>query len=642
MKRRLVLHDGSHGKVASQVGKVVVHLSAVPADCDIEWHSISVLVRDVASLQGLTARLRSCGRTRRFQVSLKSQAPSTLLHCPAGLVDGRNVLEASFLLGEESTLLNVRLAWQAPGWAILASCTAGSVHQHTWGISGLRLGASSGDAGTWLGLARHADVLERLDAAPADPNNPGPVPKLDVLIGSGADADLSREVVRPRQSDGEERVGGLRDGDGHLPLPECRIFNPIGWNPRPQGGLAYTGAAPQGGISIEDASGVRLDHPFRSLGERTVGKLRPYSALVDRGSAHRDLVSRADFLMRALSSGIRVVAPDRRELVGCLPENLLSYIEEDYVEIDSEEGSRRLIGQVRESHRCLTARGEAFRSLRTGNMSEESVSVVLATKRPDFVEHALRNFMAQTWPNKELVLGLHGFAMSDLASSTAAEASRLGQVREFNEDVVFGEMLQELSAIADGVIIAKMDDDDWYAPPHLEDLVYALRFSGAQLVGSPVQFVYLHSADMTVQRGEEFMYKYGGHPGGPTFMLPKAVLAEAGGWPLTRRAVDTGLNQKVVEVGGSVFQSHGRNFLFNKRSSGHTWKASTEYFLRSARRMSPGLYFPIGFGGLYHREEEMTSMATRLPGGRGGLVKTEVMPRASAPDVSSLYRQRIG
>ena len=53
------------------------------------------------------------------------------------------------------------------------------------------------------------------------------------------------------------------------------------------------------------------------------------------------------------------------------------------------------------------------------------------------------------------------------------------------EDAVFGDVLNAAVEAADGDLVLKMDDDDWYAPDFVADLLRARAYSGAELVGPP-------------------------------------------------------------------------------------------------------------------------------------------------------------
>ena len=49
-------------------------------------------------------------------------------------------------------------------------------------------------------------------------------------------------------------------------------------------------------------------------------------------------------------------------------------------------------------------------------------------------------------------------------------------------------------------LLSKVDDDDWYGPDHIWDLVLAREVSGAALVGKGSEFVSLASSEATIRR----------------------------------------------------------------------------------------------------------------------------------------------
>src|SRR3546814_4160503 len=90
---------------------------------------------------------------------------------------------------------------------------------------------------------------------------------------------------------------------------------------------------------------------------------------------------------------------------------------------------------------------------------------------------------------------------------------------------------------ADGDVLLKMDDDDWYAPDVVADLLRARAYSGAELVGMPAEFHYLAPRDLTVKRGHPTEV-YARFVAGGTMMVDREVLREVGGFRSVRKYVD--------------------------------------------------------------------------------------------------------
>ena len=217
---------------------------------------------------------------------------------------------------------------------------------------------------------------------------------------------------------------------------------------------------------------------------------------------------------------------------------------------------------------------------------ETSVSVLLASRRPDKLASAFAQLGRQSWKATEVVLVLHGVDPG-LPEVQRAVRSYPGQVtvRAVPADTIFGDALNVGVEAAAGDLVSKMDDDDWYGEHHLRDLVRAREFSGATLVGSQVEFVYLETLDITTRRppaGEQ----YTDHVAGGTMTISRAALRELGGWRPVHRAVDRCLLQAVQAAGGLVYRAHGQNYLMHRHSGadahgGHTWNPDDSVFLQS-------------------------------------------------------------
>ena len=126
------------------------------------------------------------------------------------------------------------------------------------------------------------------------------------------------------------------------------------------------------------------------------------------------------------------------------------------------------------------------------------VSVLLATRRPALLAHAVANVSLQRYPHLELVLALHGPGF-DPEAALAGFAHPV-KVLRLDAERPLGSVLGAASAAASGPLLTKMDDDDIYGPEHLWDLVLAHEYSGAALVGKFPATVYLPRLDRTVRQ----------------------------------------------------------------------------------------------------------------------------------------------
>lgn len=219
------------------------------------------------------------------------------------------------------------------------------------------------------------------------------------------------------------------------------------------------------------------------------------------------------------------------------------------------------------------------------------VSVLLATRRPEMIDHAVGMIRRQHGVDVQLVVGLHGSGWpasteEHLATSWPGDLA----VERPSSDIALGAVLNRLLACADGTFVSKWDDDDWYGEHHLMDLVRAHADSGATLVGKAAEFVFLESADRTVRRPAWGARTFTGNLAGGTLLLRADDLRAVHGFPETPRSVDRGLIAAVGAAGGAVYRTHGLQFVLRRSTrSHHTWDIDDDYFIDGAVDSRPGL-----------------------------------------------------
>ena len=236
---------------------------------------------------------------------------------------------------------------------------------------------------------------------------------------------------------------------------------------------------------------------------------------------------------------------------------------------------------------ALVRRGRAA-GLEFGD--EPTASILLVTARADFLEHALAQVRAQTYRPLQLVLAAHGDA--PVPAIARVDRASLGDIdlvtRQIPENAPLGAVLNAAAESADGTVITKMDDDDWYGPDHVADCVEALRRSGAPLAGKGAEFIYLAAHNLTIRRAIS-SERFSDTISGATLTLHREDLLDLGGFAPQRRAVDRRLIDAVERTGERPYRTHGLQFVVNRHGGHTTWTAGTDYFLARAHRQWPGL-----------------------------------------------------
>jgi hypothetical protein len=211
----------------------------------------------------------------------------------------------------------------------------------------------------------------------------------------------------------------------------------------------------------------------------------------------------------------------------------------------------------------------------------------MATRRPDLLEHALGQVARQRGVERlELVLAPHGFEVDRGRLAELAGRATVQQVA-MPEDALFGDVLHAAATVASGDVVMKMDDDDWYAPDAVADLLLARGYSGAELVGMPDDVYYVEPGDETLRLGQRSEV-YRQFVAGGTLMLDRGLLHEVGGFRSVRRHVDAQLIAAVRAAGGATYRTHGLGYVLRRTDSGHTWQADLDDLRSRAAQRWPG------------------------------------------------------
>ncbi len=220
----------------------------------------------------------------------------------------------------------------------------------------------------------------------------------------------------------------------------------------------------------------------------------------------------------------------------------------------------------------------------------DELTVLLATRRPGELIGACRRIAGQTYAHTNVIIGLHGDGWDDDAEGQVhAILGDRSTTRRFASSVVFGEVLSVMTTAATTDLVTKWDDDDFYGADHIEDLVRAYHFSGADVVGKGSEFVHLASSDETVRRFSVGAEEYSPIVAGGTLLTSRAWLEEVGGWPRTANRVDSGLIRATGAAGGSTYRTHGFQYVLRRGSAEHTWGSDEDHFRASATERRPGL-----------------------------------------------------
>jgi hypothetical protein len=286
-------------------------------------------------------------------------------------------------------------------------------------------------------------------------------------------------------------------------------------------------------------------------------------------------------LVRLAAAGVPLTATSAPAWVP--PELATLLTDRDWL-APSPDGMRSVADLRREEHsvrlRRLTHRVPASRA--------PQISVVMSTRRPDMVAGALAQMARQREVGIEILLGLHGIPFERVRPAVESCPLPVTWI-EASAATPFGEVLNEAAAPAAGDYLAKWDDDDWYGPDHLADLVMAASYSGADIVGAAGEFFYLEPLHATIRRttfasGAAYPSEvFSEHVAGGTILASRAIFRDIGGFPAQPSAVDRDFLKAAHEGGATIYRTHGLGYVLRRAlSEQHTWQLPLAHFLKVA------------------------------------------------------------
>jgi hypothetical protein len=260
------------------------------------------------------------------------------------------------------------------------------------------------------------------------------------------------------------------------PLDEM-LVNPVGFTRRPTVGVADLRAVPSSRhlLQVDGVPDTDVD-TRRGPGDATVARLRDLKGvhLTWEGGdgPHAYCRTVAGLAMAGVPLTADFVPPWARALLDPTVSSLLE------TKPDLDEVLEREVHSVRLRRAALGTHGA--RAWRRGLAPEgplsrrARVSVLLATRRPDHLAHLLRQVGRQHGVELELLLATHGFTADPSVVAAFTESSGF-TVDAFPVPATesFGRLLNAAADRATGDVLLKMDDDDWYGPDFVSDLLLA-------------------------------------------------------------------------------------------------------------------------------------------------------------------------
>ncbi|RKR18681.1 spore maturation protein CgeB [Arthrobacter oryzae] len=211
-----------------------------------------------------------------------------------------------------------------------------------------------------------------------------------------------------------------------------------------------------------------------------------------------------------------------------------------------------------------------------------TVSAIVSTFRPHQLEHVFETLGTQRGVDLELVLLTHGFEVAEEVLSQLATRHGVRRYRFLTAgmELTLGECLNLCVAASTGEVLSKFDDDDFYGPDYLLDMLNALEFSQAAVVGKQAHYMHFLANEATILRSGHKEHRFSRLVAGPTITAARSVF-ESHPFEARSRGEDTRFLESVAQGGGAIYSADRFNYCQMRRGTGHTWDIADEELLAS-------------------------------------------------------------
>ncbi|OOF69972.1 glycosyltransferase [Rodentibacter caecimuris] len=227
------------------------------------------------------------------------------------------------------------------------------------------------------------------------------------------------------------------------------------------------------------------------------------------------------------------------------------------------------------------------------SLEEPLASIVMASNRPHFMDRIVENIMGQTYPNLEVIIIAQKYSDEQLAQLkdklNGGKLKSVHIIRNDSDDTL-GKRLNQGIELSKGEYVAKFDDDDFYFPNYLQDMLIPFKFGDYGIVGKQEIFVYLENLDETLIRFKGKRHMNVEFVAGPTLVFRRSTLERLKFGDLNR-GEDSNILEQARVNNIKVYASDPFNFVQfrSKNVQNHTWQVEDKFFTEK------GTLIGIGF-----------------------------------------------
>jgi len=221
---------------------------------------------------------------------------------------------------------------------------------------------------------------------------------------------------------------------------------------------------------------------------------------------------------------------------------------------------------------------------------QQGVSIITCTNRSSYIQNLFANFNRQSYGLKELIIIINHNEIPLEPYKQMAARHRNIRIYRLPERYSLGACLNYAIGKAKYGVIAKFDDDDYYAPRYIADSLQTLKRSKADVLGKRSHYMYLNGSKTLILRFPFAENRPASKLPGATLIIRKEVFNHVR-FPNQNVGEDDLFCLRSQRKGFKVYSGNKYHFaaVRRKNSANHTWIISDSELLANHKRL-PGVH----------------------------------------------------
>lgn len=242
----------------------------------------------------------------------------------------------------------------------------------------------------------------------------------------------------------------------------------------------------------------------------------------------------------------------------------------------------------RHTYRARLSRIAADLGVEADPPAKPRVACLLVSMRPWLLDACIERFQNDVYPEKELIIVVHGSPTTAREMAARAVGAGKVQVHQLGKSRSLGACLNYAAQQTDAPFWAKFDDDDLYGPRYLTDMMLYQQVADSSLLAKPPAFIYLEGPDELRWHPQRASRAWTHHPAkgsdltagiaGGTLLGKHSLLQETPFSELRRGGSDSDFVLRARQAGHDLLVTDPFNFAFfrSARAGFHTWDTGSE------------------------------------------------------------------